>query len=278
MPFRGRLPALAFGLPAIAVLRIIFLRGRPVDYGIAMVLPLISWGISQIPANFDAKTGEALKYCAKRPDGQNFCLDHPGLDPLTKEPLIAMTGASATAEFRRNKGLLPKLIMAPVDSLVFFDPLSDPSRPEPKIWVMRNDGGCYDIYDNPGVHQQTGEVLQPVTKELVKTILKCLKNQNSQESNIKRSNDLIVIATAPSFDCKRATLIVEKLICASPRLSRIDVEMASSYSILWARGNERENLRSGQIAWLTKIRNICSSESCLESVYQERIRELRQLQ
>lgn len=169
----------AFGFPAFAVFRIFFLKGKPYHYAAAMVLPLISWGIAQVPANFDARTGEALKYCAKRPGGELFCLDRPGIDPLTKQPLVPMDAKLAERQFREGRGLVPKRITERVESIQFFDPLSDPNKPEPKVWVVKNDQGCYDLYDNPGVHPQTGEPLNPVTTETVRSILRCLKTAQS---------------------------------------------------------------------------------------------------
>ena len=164
----------AFGLPAFAIFRIVMIRGKPYDYAAAMILPLISWGIAQIPANFDATTGEALRYCAKRPGGELFCLDRPGIDPLTKQPLGPMDAKLAERQYREERGLLPKRIVASVEGIQFFDPLSDPNKPEPKVWVAKNDRGCYDLFDNPGVHPQTGEPLLPVTRDIVRTIVQCV--------------------------------------------------------------------------------------------------------
>lgn len=165
----------AFGLPAFAIFRIIMFRGKPYHYAAAMILPLISWGIAQIPANFDATTGEALKYCARRPGGELFCLDRPGIDPLTQQPLAQIDAKLAERQFREERGLLPKRIAHAVEAIQFFDPLSDQNKPEPKVWVSRNDQGCYDLFDNPGVHPQTGDPLLPVTKDIVRTIMQCVK-------------------------------------------------------------------------------------------------------
>ena len=38
-----------------------------------------------------------------------------------------------------------------------------------------------------------------------------------------------VAAVGPSFDCKRATTRIERLICASPELSRLDSEVAAAF-------------------------------------------------
>lgn len=168
---------IAIGIPGLAIVRLFFFRGRPYDYAAAMLLPLISWGMVQIPANFNATTGEALRFCASRPDNSLFCLDYPGIDPITQKKLVAMNPAVADLEFRRNKGLAPKRIAQSVVDVVFFDPLTA----QPRVWVHKNDQGCFDMFDNPGADPRSGEQLSPITKEDVRLIVECanrtLRNQ-----------------------------------------------------------------------------------------------------
>lgn len=175
--FASAVMLIALGLPAMAVIRIFVLKGQSKDWVAAMVLPVISWGIAQIPANFDSKTGVALRYCAMRPGGELFCLDRPGVDPLTKQPLAAMDTHLAERQFREGRGLTPKRITGPIDAVQFFNSLSDPSNPEPLVWVAKNDHGCYDLFDSYGVHSQTGDRLVPVTRELVREVRQCNKAQ-----------------------------------------------------------------------------------------------------
>jgi hypothetical protein len=158
----------ASALPALALVRIFNWRGRPYDYAAAMVLPLISWAIAQFPANFD-QTGAALKYCANRPDGTLFCLDHAGVDPITQTKLIPMSASLAEVEFRRNKGLVPKRITLPLAEVVFFDTLTG----QPKVWVHEDDQGCFDLFDNSGADPQSGEPLSKITKEIVRKVKEC---------------------------------------------------------------------------------------------------------
>ncbi len=160
---------IAIGVPGLAIVRLFFFHGRPYDYAAVMLLPLISWGMVQIPANFDAVSGEALKFCASRPDNTLFCLDRPGIDPVTQKKLVAMNSSIAELEFRKNKGLVPRRITQPVPEIAFFDPLTA----EPRVWVRKNDQGCFDLFDNPGADIQTGEHLSPITKEIVRTVQKC---------------------------------------------------------------------------------------------------------
>lgn len=160
---------IATAVPALAIVRIVFLRGRAYDYAAAMLFPLISWGMAQIPANFNASTGAALKFCASRPDNSLFCLDHAGVDPLTQKKLVPMDTALADLEYRRSKGLVPERILKPVADVVFFDPLSA----QPKVWVHKNERGCFDMFNNPGADPQSGEQLIPATKEIVRQLRQC---------------------------------------------------------------------------------------------------------
>ena len=61
--------SIVIAIPVVAVLRVSLLRGRALVNGAVLVLPLITWGTKQLPADFDAVTGVALKYCAERLHG-----------------------------------------------------------------------------------------------------------------------------------------------------------------------------------------------------------------
>lgn len=170
----------ALGLPALAILRIAFWRPKLLDYAAAMCLPILSWGIAQIPANFDAVTGASLKYCAPRPDGTTFCLDRPGVDPITQRRLAAIDGGVAEEQFRRDKDLLPRRLTTATSEVAFFDALSG----KPRVWVSKNESGCYDLFDNPGVNPYDGEKLEPVTRAIVQTIRKCSAKQVAAEPKL----------------------------------------------------------------------------------------------
>lgn len=167
---------LALAIPAFSVVRIITARGRLTDYVLALSLPLITWFTSFIPANFDAKSGNVLRFCAERPDGSLFCLDHDGIDPLTQKKLMPITTDVAELEFRKRKGMAPKLISASVSSVEFFDPLTGHA----KVYFAKNEAGCFDIFDNPGIHPHTGDRLLPATKELVKQLKTCRRQEDSR--------------------------------------------------------------------------------------------------
>ena len=193
---------IAIGIPGLAIIRLFIFRGRPYDYAVAMILPLISWGIAQIPANFDAQTGKALRYCSYRPDNSLFCLDRPGIDPLTQKKLVPMNPSLAELEFRKDRGLAPKRIAQPVANMVFFDPLTA----QPKVWVHKNDQGCFDMFDNPGVDPQSGDPLSPITKEAVRLIKECEKKALRDEERVQAANPPASNRTLPNPERVQASI------------------------------------------------------------------------
>jgi len=82
----------------------------------------------------------------------------------------------------------------------------------------------------------------------------------------------------PSFDCSYARLPSEKMICASRPLAALDREMASLYYDRMARADERTRqlLRRTRDAFLTR-RDRCQQSTCIASVYEDRIDEIRRI-
>ncbi|HRZ07775.1 MAG TPA: caspase family protein [Candidatus Contendobacter sp.] len=82
--------------------------------------------------------------------------------------------------------------------------------------------------------------------------------------------------TGPSFDCRKAQYESERLICASARVSSLDVQMANAYRSVESRlaPQQRSALRKTQDYWLRQVRDRCLSEACLVSEYNKRIEEL----
>jgi hypothetical protein len=83
------------------------------------------------------------------------------------------------------------------------------------------------------------------------------------------------VPTRPSFDCARAAIQTEKVICASRVLSLLDGEMAAWYATLTRGGHP--SVAIGQRNWL-RTRNQCGAasapETCLLETYRRRVREL----
>lgn len=86
-------------------------------------------------------------------------------------------------------------------------------------------------------------------------------------------------AATPSFNCAKATLKAEIMVCGNARLAQLDVEVTRLYGLIGkAPGIDRVALQRLQGGWLNK-RNACAttenSETCLLNAYAGRISDLR---
>jgi len=77
---------------------------------------------------------------------------------------------------------------------------------------------------------------------------------------------------AASFDCVKAKSLVEKTICADPRLSALDDQVNAAYVVAKTTGDTSVIIKQ-QRAWL-KERNICTTPACVEQMYTQRLKEL----
>lgn len=88
---------------------------------------------------------------------------------------------------------------------------------------------------------------------------------------------LVLMSTtnlAASFDCKKAATLVEKAICANPKLSQLDQALGKAYTQALSRTSDKAKLQAEQKDWLAKVRNPCRTEHCIQEVYQIRLAEL----
>jgi len=79
---------------------------------------------------------------------------------------------------------------------------------------------------------------------------------------------------AVSFDCSKATTLVESLICSDDRLSQLDDLLNESYKKTISNNSQKAKLKSEQLSWMKNIRNKCKSYECLAASYEERINAL----
>lgn len=88
---------------------------------------------------------------------------------------------------------------------------------------------------------------------------------------------LSTYANSASFDCKKATTWVEKTICESTELSKLDEAMAKKYkNDLINESNDKDSkdwVIYEQRTWLKFQRNTCKDTSCLIREYEEYIEE-----
>lgn len=73
-----------------------------------------------------------------------------------------------------------------------------------------------------------------------------------------------VTTSNPSFDCSKATLAVEKVICASDELAALDRQLAAGFQQASINaGAGADGVRSDQIAWIEQVGRECSDEPCV---------------
>jgi uncharacterized protein YecT (DUF1311 family) len=97
------------------------------------------------------------------------------------------------------------------------------------------------------------------------------------DSSAATTSAVKLTVPAPSFDCSKASSVVEKLICSTPELATADAEMATFYKKnIAASGSDSAPIRLGQRAFVAK-RNQCSTVACVAEAYRARYEELAQL-
>jgi uncharacterized protein len=80
-----------------------------------------------------------------------------------------------------------------------------------------------------------------------------------------------------SFDCSKATLEIERTICADRDLAAADVEMGSTYKELYSNLSEHDKprLKDDQLEWLIKRNKSCRNPktkvACILDLYHKRI-------
>ena len=85
-------------------------------------------------------------------------------------------------------------------------------------------------------------------------------------------------SASPSFNCRHAKTRSEKLVCGSGSLAAADRQMSAVYysEMAGADPAAKRALRRTRDQFLAK-RERCSSESCVERVYQDRVVEIRRI-
>lgn len=79
----------------------------------------------------------------------------------------------------------------------------------------------------------------------------------------------------PSFDCRKASSLVERSICASPSLAESDSQLAQAFAAAASRTVDKAGLRKDQNKWRTTVRDTCRSDECIANAYGVRTRALR---
>lgn len=82
-------------------------------------------------------------------------------------------------------------------------------------------------------------------------------------------------AAAQSFDCRKASTATEKMICADPEISTLDLQLAEKYKVLLsADAQNRNGVIAVQARWLIETRNVAARAAALKQAYKDRIEVL----
>lgn len=128
----------------------------------------------------------------------------------------------AEREIRKKDNLMPKQITLPVARIEFFDSLSDPSKPEPKVWVVEDGKNCYTLFDHPGVDPTTGDALKPVTKQIVREIKKCFVSTAEQAATGNAAQSAAAANAGSNQTAPSATMAVAQPAAATPNTAESD--------------------------------------------------------
>lgn len=80
-------------------------------------------------------------------------------------------------------------------------------------------------------------------------------------------------AQSVSFNCAKATSQVERLICASSEVSRLDDTLSQIFDFELEQEESFPGLKSTQKTWLAR-RNTCTDVNCIKYRYEQRIAEI----
>jgi uncharacterized protein YecT (DUF1311 family) len=96
--------------------------------------------------------------------------------------------------------------------------------------------------------------------------------------NTKNNSEIEIISSpvyTASFDCNKASIPSEKIICNSSKLSTLDIELSKTYKEVRMISSNTEKLKHEQIQFIKLIRACSDNESCIQENYSKRIFELK---
>lgn len=116
--------------------------------------------------------------------------------------------------------------------------------------------------NNNSYTKNDSEVVEPVEEEII--------------SNVKADDyeEMQHQAISPSFDCAKASINAEYLICSNSELAALDVDLMQAYKGLQSVDPNKQHLKKEQNDWMKKERNICTTTDCMIEAYRSRIDDL----
>lgn len=84
-----------------------------------------------------------------------------------------------------------------------------------------------------------------------------------------------IAPAGPSFDCTKASTVVEKMICTSPALAAADAQTVAAYKAKLSASSDPEGIKQHQATWRRTVRDACTTPECVTTAYQQRLMELK---
>ncbi len=112
------------------------------------------------------------------------------------------------------------------------------------------------------------------TEEASQEIVSTDNTQNGAFEQISEAAKQI--QEGPSFDCANASTSIERQICTSPELSKLDLELSNNYNNMRASdigSGAQLDLKTTQESWML-ARNTCSDMQCIVDAYKKRSNEI----
>lgn len=141
---------------------------------------------------------------------------------------------------------------APLQAIALLMSLSQPS--------------VQQLPEEPKIVQQPDVPVHAIPND-VNVNLEAVKQENQVATNVTSETKI-----TPSFNCDKASTLIEKTICSSKALADLDNNVALAYQNALSNGTD-VNLKASQKEWIRK-RNTCQTEKCIEKAYVERWQDL----
>jgi len=78
----------------------------------------------------------------------------------------------------------------------------------------------------------------------------------------------------PSFDCKRATLFDERLVCSDEGAATLDSKLTGLYKLSLKIVGSGTQIKKQQLNWLKYVRHKCTDLDCISQAYSKQIEEI----
>lgn len=158
-----------------------------------------------------------------------------------------------------------------------------------KLWPFENnannrtsasppvEGGSHqNISNNESSTTETPHATASIPPNLAESVAVAPTNApaNAVNEETSASTATSLPEIRASFDCSMANKAIEKMICSDSTLAALDLKLDAAYKSKLSTIEDREAIKSEQIAWIKNVARPCQDKSCLENAYKIRIEEL----